>query len=100
MPVYLYRLQDTGERIEARHSMKDDPQTWGELCRLAGLNPAGHSEDCKIERLIQPVRAQVGHFTSEIKNTGFRRLEKRSDGTYEDVTAPKGSAERNIDPYA
>lgn len=99
MPVYLYRLQDTGERIEARHSMKDEPQTWGELCQLAGLDPAGHEPGVRIERLIQPVRAQVGQLTSEIANTGFRRLEKRSDGRYEDVTAPKGEG-RIIDPYA
>jgi hypothetical protein len=95
MPVYLYRLKNSGERLEASHPMSAEPQTWAELCEVAGLDPAAHPADAPVERLIVPVRTQVGQFTSEIKNTGFRRLERRDSGVYEDVTAPKG--ERIVD---
>lgn len=95
MPVYLYRLKLSGEKLEATHPMSAEPKTWGELCAVAGLDPATHPSDAEVERLIVPVRTQVGQFTSEIKNTGFRRLERRDSGVYEDVTAPKG--ERVLD---
>lgn len=96
MPVYLYRLKESGERLEASHPMSAEPQTWGELCQVAaGLDPGAYPADAPLERLIVPVRTQVSQFTSEIKNTGFRRLERRDSGVYEDVTAPKG--ERILD---
>lgn len=93
MPTYLYRVGD--DRIEVTHPMKEDPQTWGDLCRVSGLAPGERDPQEKVERLIVPVASQINQFTSDYKNSGFRRLEKRSGGVYEDVTAPKG--ERIID---
>jgi len=93
MPTYLYLVGK--DRLEATHKMREEPKTWGELCQVAGLELGQRNPDEKVERLIVPVSSQVGQFTSDIKNTGFRRLERRDSGVYEDVTAPKG--ERIVD---
>lgn len=96
MPTYTYRVGAELERLDVVHPMKNDPQTWGELAAVAGLDVQRHPADTPVERLIAPVRAQVSQFTSDLRNQGFKKLHKRSDGVYEDVTAPKG--ERIVDP--
>ena len=93
MPTYVYRVGQ--DRLEVTHKMKEEPQTWGELCAVGGLELGERDPQEKVERLIVPVATQVSQFTSDIKNTGFRRLERRDSGVYEDVTAPKG--ERMVD---
>lgn len=93
MPVYVYRV--AGEKMEVSHKMSHDPQTWGELCEVAGLEVGERDPKEKVERLIVPVATSVSQFTSDYKNSGFKRLERRDSGVYEEVTAPKG--ERVID---
>lgn len=88
MPVYVYRVQ--GEKLEATHRMSADPRNWGELCAVAGLDPARYPADEPVERLIVPVAGRVNEFTADLKNSGFQRLERRDKGVYENVTAPKG----------
>ena len=93
MPVYVYRV--AGEKLEVSHKMSHDPQTWGELCEVSGLDPGDRDPQEKVERLIVPVGISVAQFTSDYKNSGFKRLERRDNGVYEETTAPKG--ERVID---
>lgn len=95
MPVYVYRVGDSPERLEVRHSMKDEPKTWSDLCKLDSLDSDLFPADTPVERMILPVRSNVTRFTSDLKNGGFRKLERRDSGVYEDVTAPKG--ERIVD---
>ena len=52
MPTYLYRRQSDGQELEVKHSMKEEPQTWGELCHLVGLELAGISAEEPVKRLI------------------------------------------------
>ena len=44
MPTYDYRCEANGRVVEVRHRMSERLTTWGELCKLAGLdasrNPA------------------------------------------------------------
>lgn len=96
MPVYTYRVVGDDHRFEITHSMSEEPQTWGDLCKLSDLEVARYDSASRVERLIVPVAARVSQFTSDLKNGGFRRLERRDSGVYEDVTAPKGP-ERFLD---
>lgn len=93
MPTYLYRVGE--ERLEVTHKMKEEPKTWGELCQVGGLDPGQRDPSEQVERLIVPVATQVSQFNSDIKASGFRRLERRDNGVYEETTAPKG--ERIVD---
>ncbi len=86
MPTYVYRIVNTEDRFEAVHRMSERPKTLGELCEVAGLKLAGRDPDVLVERLIQPVGLSVPKFNSELANQGFTKLEKRSDGSYENVT--------------
>lgn len=88
MPTYVYRVGE--ERLEVTHPMKEDPKNWGELCRAGGLAAGQRDPQTPVERLIVPVATHVGQFRSDYKNSGFQRLEKRDNGVYENVTAPKG----------
>lgn len=95
MPVYLYRIRSTDERFEASHRMSERPRTLGELCQAAGLAlgslPLASSDpDQEVERLILPVAGKVQDFNADIRGRGFSKMVKRSDGTYENVTAPRG----------
>lgn len=96
MPVYTYRVVGDDRRFEINHSMSEEPQTWGDLCNLSDLEVSRYDSTSRVERLIVPVAARVSQFTSDLKNGGFRRLERRDSGVYEDVTAPKGP-ERFLD---
>ncbi len=95
MPVYLYRIKATDERFEASHRMSERPRTLGELSQAAGLDLStlalsNPSPDLEVERLIVPVAGKVQDFNADIRGRGFAKMVKRSDGTYENVTAPKG----------
>lgn len=94
MPVYLYKVEE--ERLEVQHPMADDPRTWGELCQVAGLEVGQRAPEVAVERLIVPVAGRVSNFSGDLKNSGFRRLERRDKGVYEDVTA-SNKGERFID---
>ena len=80
MPVYVYRV--AGEKMEVSHKMSHDPQTWGELCEAAGMDLGERDPGEKVERLIVPVGISVAQFTSDYKNSGFKRLERRDSGVY------------------
>jgi hypothetical protein len=96
MPSYLYRIRATESRFEAVHGMTQYPKTLGELCEVAGLELAGRDPGLEVERLIQPVAGKVQDFRSDIRDRGFSKMVKRSDGTYENMTGPKGGPTRSI----
>lgn len=52
MPTYDYRIEATGNVIEAKHTMALTPQNWGELCQLANLDPQGIAPETEITRLL------------------------------------------------
>jgi len=52
MPTYDYRCEANGRVVEVRHGMNECLTTWGELCRLAGLEAGATPPDAPVERLI------------------------------------------------
>ncbi len=52
MPTYDYRCEANGRVVEVRHPMSETLSTWGELCRLAGIDPGDTPEDAPVRRLI------------------------------------------------
>ena len=98
MPRYDYYCDDNGFVIEVAHGMSEKLRTWGELCELAALEPGETDVEAPVRRLITSapmMNTPTGN--AELKNVGFTKLEKRYDGTYENVTR-SGSEKRFLDP--
>lgn len=51
MPTYDYRCDANGRVLEVNHRMSESLSTWGELCRHAGIEPAGTPIDAPVHRL-------------------------------------------------
>ena len=98
MPSYDYFCDENGITIEVQHAMSDTLQTWGEQCERAGLEPGETDIGAPVRRVITKapmMNTPTGN--AELKNVGFTKLEKRYDGTYENVTRT-GSEKRFLDP--
>lgn len=52
MPFYDYRCPANGRTVEVRHSMRESLSSWGDLCRLADLEPGDTPESSPVERLV------------------------------------------------
>ena len=52
MPTYDYFCPANGRTLEVQHPMCESVSTWGELCRHAGIDPAGTAADVPVQRLI------------------------------------------------
>lgn len=52
MPLYDYRCPANGRTIEVSHSMRESVSSWGELCRMAGLEPGDTPEGSPVRKLI------------------------------------------------
>lgn len=52
MPTYDYFCAANGRKVEVRHSMRDELQSWGQLCELARLDPGETPLDSPVQRLI------------------------------------------------
>ncbi len=52
MPTYDYFCKANQTTVEVRHRMTDTIQTWGELCRLAEIDPGNTPPDTPVEKLI------------------------------------------------
>ena len=52
MPTYDYLCKANGRIVEVRHPMRESVHTWGELCRLAGIEPGDTPPDAPVEKLI------------------------------------------------
>jgi predicted nucleic acid-binding Zn ribbon protein len=52
MPTYDYLCESNGVRLEVRHKMDEAVATWGDLCRLAGIEPGDTSPQTPVKKLI------------------------------------------------
>lgn len=52
MPLYDYRCPSNGRTIEVMHAMRESVSSWGELCRLAKLDPGDTPERSPVERIV------------------------------------------------
>ena len=98
MPRYDYYCEDNGITVEVVHSMMDQVKDWGELCERAGMELGVTDAKAVVRRVITSapmMNTPTGN--AQLKNVGFTKLEKRYDGTYENVTRT-GSEKRFIDP--
>ena len=87
-----------GRIMEVTHGINGMVENWGELCEIVEENPGGTPLDSPVRKIIlTPPMANTPKGNSYLKNQGFTKLVKRSDGTYENVTRT-GSEKRFLDP--
>ena len=87
MPTYVYVCEANGAQVEVFHSMSEGLETWGELCELAGREPGDTPLDAPVSRQIFAPAVQTPRGDAELKNLGFKKLVRRDEGVYENVTA-------------
>jgi len=92
MPIYVYHCPENQQTIEVLHSMHQTISTWGELCQLAACDLGTTSLDAPVKRLIAAPRLSVPKSDSDYKSMGFKKLVRREQGVYENVTASDGEA--------
>lgn len=98
MPRYDYRCDDNGKTIEVVHGIAFEVKNWGELCELAMIETGDTPVDASVRKVITtPPMANTPAGNAHLKNLGFTKLEKRYDGTYENVTRT-GTEKRFLDP--
>lgn len=82
MPIYEYRCQECGEKLEII-VRGEQPKVCGKYC-IQG--PPGKGE---LKKLISlPSRHATPTTDSDIAASGMTKLKKTSDGTYERVVGP------------
>jgi hypothetical protein len=80
------------------HSISALVKSWGDLCQLASRDIGETDEGSPVRKIITTApMANTPTGNSELKNLGFTKLEKRYDGTYENVTRT-GTEKRFLDP--
>ena len=87
MPRYDYHCEENGWTVEVRHGINDKLKNWGEVCKLAEIDPGDTPRSTPVERLISAPNLGFPKGDSELKGMGFTKLVRRSDGNYENVTA-------------
>lgn len=98
MPRYDYHCDENGITLEVVHPISDSVKTWGELCELAGVEPGKTGMSSPVRKVFTtPPMANTPAGNADLKNLGFTKLEKRYDGTYENVTRT-GTEKRFLDP--
>ncbi len=51
MPTYDYRCAENDRVVEVRHKMVHRVTTWGELCKMAGIDPGDTDDTTPVARL-------------------------------------------------
>ena len=98
MARYDYRCDENDRTVEVVHSIAVSVDSWGELCRLAEIDPGDTPLDTSVRKIFTtPPMANTPSGNAHLKNLGFTKLEKRYDGTYENVTRT-GTEKRFLDP--
>ena len=94
MPVYEYRCDENGRTVDVLHAMDVELTTWFEVCYVAQI-PIGDTDPMAPVRriLTRAPGVTVTHGNAELREQGFKKLVKREDGVYENVTAT-GSEQR------
>lgn len=87
MPTYVYQCEANGSSVEIVHSMSESLETWGQLCELAGCDPGDTPIGSPVQRQIFAPAVQTVRGDAELKNLGFKKLVRRDQGVYENVTA-------------
>jgi len=90
MPTYDYYCPENDCYVEVIHRIGDTPRTWGELCRMAGIDPRDTPETCPVKKVITAPNLNFPKTNTELKNMGFTKLVRREKGVYENVTAREG----------
>ncbi len=52
MPRYEYRCEANGRVVEVTHGMSERLETWGDVRRLAGIEPDATPDAAPVERLV------------------------------------------------
>jgi hypothetical protein len=95
---YDYYCDANGQTVEVVHSIYALVSSWGDLCQLASIGLGETDEEEPVRKIITTApMANTPAGNSELKNLGFTKLEKRYDGTYENVTRT-GTEKRFLDP--
>ncbi|MCZ6504309.1 MAG: zinc ribbon domain-containing protein [Gammaproteobacteria bacterium] len=98
MPRYDYMCDANGQLVEVTHGISAKIETWGELCNLARIELGDTGPDSPVRKIITMApMANTPKGDSWLKNQGWTKLVKRSDGTYENVTRT-GTEKRFLDP--
>jgi hypothetical protein len=98
MPRYDYYCEANARTIEVVHPISEKVLTWGDICRIARISPGTTSPDSTVVKVFNtPPMANTPVGDSDLKNSGWTKLVKRSDGTYENVTR-SGTEKRYLDP--
>ena len=87
MPTYVYLCDANGAAVEVIHSMAEGLETWGEVCERAGCDPGDTPAEEPVRRRIFAPGVQAVRGAAELKNLGFKKLVRRDQGVYENVTA-------------
>jgi hypothetical protein len=51
MPTYDYRCEANGLTVEVKHRISEEVFTWGELCKLAGIEAGDTAANSPVKRL-------------------------------------------------
>jgi putative FmdB family regulatory protein len=86
MPIYVYRAADPRKACDACRDPFDVMQGLNDP-RLATCPECG----AEVEKQVALVHSAFPDGPSSLRNKGFARLEKRSDGMYENVSAQPGA---------
>ena len=98
MPRYDYYCEENDTTIEVIHSISVRLTTWGELCSHARLGTGSTPAGSEVRKIITTApMMNVPTSNSDLKESGFTKLVKRQDGTYENVTR-SGTEKRFLDP--
>jgi hypothetical protein len=87
MPRYDYFCEKNQRKIEVVHSIHEKLLTWGEVCRVSGIDPGDTPLETPVKRLLSPVAASIPTSNSKLSEKGFTKLVRRERGVYENVTA-------------
>lgn len=52
MPTYDYKCEANQQVVEVQHRLSESVKTWGELCKLAGIDCGSTPADSPVSRLI------------------------------------------------
>lgn len=98
MPRYDYFCEENDRTIELIHPISEVVSNWGELCRVAKINVGTAASDAPVRKVFNtPPMANTPLDDADLKNHGWTKFVKRSDGTYENVTRT-GTEKRFLDP--
>ena len=88
MPVYEYYCEANGQTVDVVHGVSTELSTWLEVCYVA-QQPIGDTDPLATVRRVftRPPGVAITKSNAELRDLGFKKLVKREDGVYEDLTA-------------